>query len=67
MNKSSGSSCPLRVLSVPLLGEVIAVSQMVEVTINLQILTDDEVFRLDNLSVVGLVGSSFQELAVPEA
>lgn len=67
MNKSSGSSCPLRVLSVPLLGEVIAVSQMVEVTINLQILADDKVFRLDDLSVVGLVGSSFQELAVPKS
>lgn len=67
MNKSSGSSCPLGVLGVPLLGEVVAVGQMVEVPVDLQILPHDQVFGLDDLSVVGLVGPSFEELAIPEA
>lgn len=61
------SCCPLGVFGVPLLGEVIAVSQVVQVAVNLDVLADNQVFRLDHLSAIGPVRASLQKLAIPEA
>ena len=41
MNKSSGSSCPLGVLGVPGFGEVVAVGEMEQITVDLDVSADD--------------------------
>lgn len=61
------SGCPLGVFGVPLLGEIIAISQVIQVPVDLDVLAHNQVFRLHHLPAVGLVGPSLQELAVPEA
>jgi hypothetical protein len=57
---------PFRVLSVPLLGEIIAVSQVVQIPVDLDVLPHDQVFRLDHVAPIGLVRPPLQKLTVPE-
>lgn len=58
MNKLNRSCCPLRIFGIPLLGKVIAISQMVEVPIDLQILPNNQMLWLNHLSIISLIRPS---------
>ena len=60
-------SFPSCVLGIPFFGEVITVGDVEEMTVNEDVLPDDEVFRLENYPLSALVVPSFQELTCPEA
>lgn len=63
---SLANPLPKCILSIPFLGKLITVGQMEPMPIDLDIVPDNQILRLQFLSIIFLILISFQEFALAE-